>query len=113
MPFDTSMQFVQQSISKLIFHRENIPFFFFFFENEQLKGNTFIIQVGYKEFKLWKIEPKRRHALYLFSLETKKAANSIRKSLGPHNFSQLLATIVMWQSVIDKEKMVGPCLNDS
>ena len=95
MPFDTSMQFVQQSISILIFHRQNIPFFFL---------DTFIIQVGYMEFKLWKIEPKPRHALYLFSLETKKVANSIKKSLGPHNFSQLLATTMMWQSVIGKKK---------
>ena len=34
------------------------------------------------------------------------------KSLRSTNFLQLLVTIVMWQNVIDKEKIVSPRIND-
>ena len=36
----------------------------------------------------------------------------IRKSLGPHNFS-LFVTIMTWQSVIGKKKMLSSCVNNS
>ena len=34
------------------------------------------------------------------------------KSLKSQKFSQLLVTTVMWQSMIDKEKIASPCISD-
>ena len=46
-------------------------------------------------------------------LQTTVKPVAFGKSLGPQNFSQFLATTIMWQSVISQEKMVNLYVNNS